>query len=516
MNRQDTPSATACPVAIAAVRAEVQVACDALMAFCQACDSPFWIFEKELLIRIAVLGICLMRLFFLARYERLDLKPFLEDGDYRPGDPYARRTLKTVYGDVRYGRHYLQARGGGRGFFPLDVVLGLTTDRLSPWVMHWVARLASRMSFSAAQMVCRAALNWAPATETIEQVVLGMGRKAAPFMAQREAPPKGKEGEVLVIEVDGKCPPTATKAELAKRRGRRQPRAKRACRCGCQRHRGRARREARGSKTRRQRGDKSKNGKEVVVVVMYTLKRGADGKLHGPLNKKLYGTFRGRQAAARWARAEATKRGFGPETTKTVQIVLDGAKGLKHQLEPLFPKAIFTLDVCHVVEKLWALGRHYHKEGSAALGAWVEGLKALVYAGRAARLVERLKELRRQTAPRGPGTKTRRECLRRLINYVGCRTDMMRYDQWMKEDLVIASGQVEGAVRQLVGERLDCAGMRWVQGKAEAVLHLRCIELNGDWDQFVSWFQGQTQKHLQTEKRHRVLTDQPLPVSKAA
>jgi hypothetical protein len=516
MNRQDTPSASSRPVTRASVRAEVQDAYDALVQFCETCDSPFWIFEKELLVRIAVLGLCLMRLFFTARYERLDLKPFLEDGDYRPGDPYAERTLKTVYGTVTYGRHYLQARGGGSGFFPLDVVLGLTTDRLSPWVMQWVARLASRMSFAAAQMVCRAALNWAPATETIEQVVLGMGRKAAPFMAQLEAPPTEEEGEVLVIEVDGKCPPIATQAELAKRRGKRQAKAKRACRCGCQRHRGRAKREARGSKKRRKRGDKSKNGKEVVVVVMYTLKRGADGKLHGPRNKKLYGTFRGRKAAARWARAEATKRGFGPETTQTVQIVVDGAKGLKHQLEKLFPKAIFTLDVCHVVEKLWALGRHYHPEGSAALGAWVEDLKELVYAGKAARLVKRLKELWRQTAAHGPGTKTRRECLRRLINYVSSRKDMMQYAKWMKEDLVIASGQVEGAVRQLVGERLDCAGMRWVQGKAEAVLHLRCIELNGDWDKFVTWFQGQTQKHLETEKRHRILTDQPLPVSKAA
>lgn len=516
MKRQDTPSPTSCPVTRASVRADVQVAFDALVDFCETCDCRFWIFEKELLVRIAVLGLCLIRLFFTVRYERLDLKPFLEDGDYRPGDPYAQRTLKTVYGTVTYGRHYLQARGGGSGFFPLDVVLGLTTDRLSPWVMQWVARLASRMSFSAAQMVCRAALNWAPATETIEQVVLGMGRQAAPFMAQLEAPPTEEEGEILVIEVDGKCPPTATKAELAKRRGRRKPKAKRACRCGCQRHRGRAKREARGSKKRRRRGDKSKNGKEVVVVVMYTLKRDVDGQLHGPLNKKLYGTFRGRKAAARWARAEATKRGFGPQTTKTVQIVLDGAKGLKHQMETLFPKAIFTLDVCHVVEKLWALGRHYHPEGSAALESWVADLKELVYAGQAARLVERLKDLRCQTATRGPGTKTRRECLRRLINYVGKRTDMMQYDKWMKEDLVIASGQVEGAVRQLVGERLDCAGMRWVQGKAEAVLHLRCIELNGDWDKFVTWFQGQTQKHLETEKRHRVLTDQPLPVSKAA
>ena len=96
------------------------------------------------------------------------------------------------------------------------------------------------------------------------------------------------------------------------------------------------------------------------------------------LHKKLYATFAGRKA---WlpsgCRPEATKRGFGPDTTKVVQIVLDGAKGLKNKLQPLFPKAIFTLDVCHVVERLWKLGRHFHPEGSEKLQAWVEELKEL-------------------------------------------------------------------------------------------------------------------------------------------
>jgi len=396
-------------VTVESVRAKAGAAFDDVVRFCETCEAPFGTFENELRVRVAVLSCCLIRLFLTARYHRLDVQPFLKDGKYRPGDDYAERNLKTVYGEVTYGRHYLMSCAGGSGFFPLDVVLGLTRDRLSPWVMQWVARLATRMSFKAAQMVCKAVLSWAPATETIEQVVLGMGRQAAPFMRQLKAP--HHDGEVLVIEVDGKCPPTATEAELAKRRGKRRPQHEKGCVCGCQRHRGQAKRQARGRKKRRKKGDKSKNGKEVVVVVMYTLQRGEDRKLHGPLNKKLYASFAGRKAAALWARAEATKRGFGPDTTKTVQIVLDGAKGLKHSLKPLFPKAIFTLDVCHVVEKLWKLGRHFHQEGSAALQAWVEDLKALVYGGKVKTLVKRLQELLQRQPQHGPGTKGRRKAL---------------------------------------------------------------------------------------------------------
>ena len=511
MINQVKTASSECPVTLAMVRQNAKEAFDKLIGFCETCNTPFWLFEKSLLCQIAALGCSFIRLFLTARLERLNLEHYLNDGKYRRGNKYAERTLKTFYGEVTYGRQYLISRCGGIGFFPLDKVLGLTRDRLSPWVMQWVARLATRMSFKASQMVCKAVLNWAPATETIEQVVLGMGRVAAPFMRQLNAPPN--DGEVLVIEIDGKCPPTATQAELDKRRGKRQPRNLKDCPCGCQRHRGKAKRKARGSRKRRKKGDKSKNGKEVSVVVMYTLRRGDDGKLHGPINKKLFATFAGRKAAAEWAREEATKRGFGPKTNKTVQIVLDGAKGLKHNMKALFPKAIFTLDVCHVVERFWALGRHFYKDGSEALKSWVEELKNLLYQGKVRVLVKRLEGRLERVPKNGPGNKGLREALAKLIGYMKPRRSMMKYGSWLNQDLVIASGQVEGAVRHLVGERLDCSGMRWIQAKAEAVLHLRCIELNGDWQTFVDWFQRETQKHLNSGKRPKVLTNQPLPLA---
>ncbi len=449
-----------------------------------------------------------------ARQERLDIKPLLASGAYRLGDERARRTIKTAYGEVAYERSYLSARDGGVGLFPLDAELGLTNDCLSPWVMQWVARLATRMSFAASRMVCKAVLNWAPATETIEQVVLGLGRYAAPFVQQQQAP--ANDGEVLVIEMDGKCPPTATEAELAKRRGKHRPRHEKDCSCGCPRHRGKAKRQARGSKKRRKKGEKSKNGKEVTVVVMYTLKRGADGKLHGPLNKKVWGTFAGRKATALWARAQATRRGFGPDTTKMVQIVMDGVESLRDDMRALFPKAIFTLDIWHVVERLWSLGRHYHAEGSDALREWVDDLKALVYAGEAPALLQILRGLLQQEPRHGPGTKGRREALAEHIGYLEKRLDMMQYDDGLAQDLVIASGQAEGTVRHLVGERFDCSGMRWRRDKAEALLHLRCIELNGDWQHFFAWAQTRIRRRLTRGDRFKVLTDQPLTLAKAA
>ena len=45
-------------------------------------------------------------------------------------------------------------------------------------------------------------------------------------------------------------------------------------------------------------------------------------------------------------------RGFPPGTTRTVQILTDGDKDLARYVPELFPDAIHTLDVMHVIEKL--------------------------------------------------------------------------------------------------------------------------------------------------------------------
>jgi hypothetical protein len=123
----------------------------------------------------------------------------------------------------------------------------------------------------------------------------------------------------LVVEIDGKAAPTATQRELTRRRGPRlhHPRG---CNCGCQRHRGREQRRRRGRRPRRKKGDKSKNGRSATLVVMYTLRRGVDGRLHGPCTNKVYGRFDTRHAAMNWARDQATRRGFPPQTDKTVRM----------------------------------------------------------------------------------------------------------------------------------------------------------------------------------------------------
>ena len=100
MKRQSKPATPVRPVTVEAVRAQARAIFEDLLQFCESDESCFFVFEKELLVRVAVLGCCLLRLFLIACYHRLDLQPFLGNDKYRPGADYAERTLKTYYGEV--------------------------------------------------------------------------------------------------------------------------------------------------------------------------------------------------------------------------------------------------------------------------------------------------------------------------------------------------------------------------------------------------------------------------------
>jgi hypothetical protein len=472
--------------------------------------SSFLAFESALLGHLASLGLLLMQLFLLRRHLSLDPTPWLHQGRYRTAEAYAPRTLKTSCGLLRYGRDYLiPTKGPGPGLHPLDAELGLTRDSFSPRVIAWFCRLATRLSFRLASELGGMFLGWAPPPSAIEEWVLGLGRPAHAWLSTGPLP-QG-DGDVLVIECDGKAAPMATEEELAKRTGPRQARPK-ACPCGCQRHRGRCDRQARGKKKRRKRGDKSKNGKSATLVVMYTLKRAEDGRLHGPINKKVYGSFSSRKKVLAWAREQATRRGFPPGTDKVVQVVVDGEVCLEQQLRALFPTAILTLDIRHAQERLWRVGRLLHAEGSEGLAAWVEPLAALLYQGEVEELLVRLRGLRFA----GPGSRAKRQVHGRAVAYLQKRQGLMNYGQWRQQDLVLASGQVEGAARNVVGQRLDQSGMRWVVERAEAVLLLRCVEVNGDWEAFFAFSEQQRQAELRQGKVVQIRSKTPTQLPEAA
>ena len=61
---------------------------------------------------------------------------------------------------------------------------------------------------------------------------------------------------------------------------------------------------------------------------------------------------------------------------------------------------------------------------------------------------------------------------------------MLRYDDFLRDGLPIATGVIEGACRYVVKDRMDITGARWGLPGAEAVLRLRSLHASGDLHQY--------------------------------
>ena len=493
----------ASPLTAKEVQARIELEVRTLITWVLSCHAlTFFAFETQLVGKILALGGLFVQLFLCMRHERWEAVSADSQPGYKRLGPHP-RWLGTFFGKVRYWRTYWYAPSGG--YYPLDVELGLTSDGFSMVLRGYAARVATKVSYAQTVLLLAMFLSWSPAQESIEGMVLGLGRHTAAWFESAPAP--AGDGEVLIIQLDSKATPTATQAELDKRRGKRRPNPH----PGSPRHRGRVARQRRGSKRRRKKGDKAKNGKMATIVTMYTLKQSADGTLEGPINKKVYASYAPKLHVVVIARREANKRGFGPDSGKLIQIVTDGDNDLERYIAEYFPEAEHTIDVYHVTEYLWKAGECLYPEGSAELTDWVEAQKEALYDGRVAEIVDEIDRCLERLAP---GQKSARECLKKVRHYLVKRMDKMNYKKLRERDLEISSGAVEGAVNYVIARRFDCGGMRWIKERAEHLLQLRCIEVNDDWEAFIQFVHDRTQDQAQREHKNLSLKQTvpaPLP-----
>jgi hypothetical protein len=322
-----------------------------------------------------------------------------------------------------------------------------------------------------------------------------MGSHAKPFIDQAAVPED--DGEVLVITVDGKGAPTISSNEYARRIGpRRLTHSNR-------RHERRCRRR-KHPRIRRSPGKKSKNAKMAAVGVLYTLRRDSSGRLEGPVNKRVVATFESYRALFVWLHDEAVRRGYGTAKFERVLFIADGAQIIWALKDEFFPNAESCLDWYHVVEKIWLAGKatfRNTRRQRIGLEAWVARQKHRLRKGEARGVVDDIEATLKATPMTGPGNKYRRHVLDQVLRYLRGHSDKLAYARLRRLDLDISSGVVEGAVRHLVGVRLDGPGMRWGRDRAEAILRLRCVLINGLWRDFERF----------VERRDLRLAAQPVP-----
>lgn len=433
--------------------------------------------ERELLGQLMALGGALMALWLALRVpEVVPVRVRHGRGWYAFRD-MASGVVRTRFGVVRYTRAVYASISGNAPaqVAPQDRHIGLADGRMTLGVHLLAAWLSAKLVFEEVGEVAAQFGSYIPSKRALLGIVDSIGPHASSVLDSMEVP--RDDGEVLVIQCDEKGAPMMTSAEHALRcrphtSGRHEDRSRAA----------RRRRRRDEHRPRRKKGDKSKNARMATVFVIYTLRRAADGTLEGPLNKRVMAGF-GRDRMYRRALEEARRRGYG---SKPTYFLADGAKGLWTLQVRHFPDATPCLDWYHLCEYLWNAGTAGHAEGSAELAAWVHQRKEELLDGRVDDALAALDELGAKVGRSGPGTRGRRKRVHDAIRYISNNRERLRYAELKQVDMDIATGAVEGAVNHVVGRRLDGSMMRWSPARADHVLALRCVAVNGLWHQLTT------------------------------
>ena len=103
--------------------------------------------------------------------------------------------------------------------------------------------------------------------------------------------------------------------------------------------------------------------------------------------------------------------------------------------------------------------------------------------------------IRRKATRLGLGSDQRAKA-DRTADYLLNKRPYLDYPTALTNGWPIPTGVIEGACRHLVKDRMDITGARWGLDGAEAILKLRALRSNGDFDTYWAY-------HL-AQERHRI------------
>ncbi|GGV74121.1 hypothetical protein GCM10010277_88090 [Streptomyces longisporoflavus] len=184
--------------------------------------------------------------------------------------------------------------------------------------------------------------------------------------------------------------------------------------------------------------------------------------------------------AAAFDQAEARDR----DHIRTWLVLVDGAR---HQLDLIEDESArrgievtTLLDIVHVSEYVWAAAHAFHPAGTPETEAWVASHLTTILHGQAARAAAEITAEAHSRGLRGAQRDAADACVRYLTGHL----DQLHYDIALARGWPIATGAIEGACRHLIGDRLEITGARWGLTGAEAILKLRALNDNGDFDAY--------------------------------
>lgn len=218
-----------------------------------------------------------------------------------------------------------------------------------------------------------------------------------------------------------------------------------------------------------------------------------------PVNKKVMASLEGKASAFEDLADRIEKR--DPSGTKQIFLQIDGAKSLEKGLLKEFEKRSWTdriigvaLDIIHVMEYIWELSTLLHGEKSKERVIWVEKQTLALPEGKVGYVIGGLRQMLTKGYHRLKNSQ--KKAIQKVITYFDNHKHMMKYNKYLEKGLPIATGVIEGACGSLVKDRMERSGMKWTHKGAQAVLNLRALKRNDDWESYWDFYLKNEHKRL--------------------
>jgi hypothetical protein len=146
-----------------------------------------------------------------------------------------------------------------------------------------------------------------------------------------------------------------------------------------------------------------------------------------------------------------------------------------------------VIDFVHVLEYLWKAAWTFYYPGDHDAQTWVADRARTILTGRAVDAAATIRHQADEAGYRG----SERTGADEAVAYLTRKAPYLNYATALDRGWQIATGIIEGAARHLIKDRMDITGARWSTPGAEAILRLRAVIANDDFDEYWQWHQQQ-------------------------
>lgn len=417
----------------------------------------------------------------------------------RLGTPHP-RVYQSVFGHFEVERVVYGTREGQKiEYVPFDTQLQLPESDFSYLLQDWAQSFAVETAYRRVPETLGRILDVHPSVDTLERMNLKMAETVRPFRVARPAPAPEEEGALCVVSADGKGIPMRRATPEAPIQGH-DP-------------------EQEAKVNRKKMAvvgtvytiDPFGRTPEDVVESLFRLPDDTPSVVERPVpqHKRLWASLPhdqdGQEVSAMdetfaWLAQEVARR--HPGTDKPIVLLMDGQKSLWDAGQRLLPTAntVEILDLLHATPRIWDAAHLFYDHDEEPALTFVYDRVLRLLKGEVRAVVSGLRQMGTKRTLRGK----KREKLAKICGYLENNAHRMRYDVYLAAGYPIASGVIEGACRHFIKDRMERSGMRWTIESAQAMLDMRSISLNGDWDDFIRY---RIEKETQRLYPHRELIE---------